>query len=106
MMMKVERIYEYELDSDPKIIARKQRQFEKRLASHDELLSFLLNNLEQMQSELPDLKAAIARGTASRIREQQQLRARMEPRLWTLFRQRLQVRLKKHLQANALKQAS
>lgn len=106
MRMKVERIYEHELDNDPEIIARKQRKFEKRLASHDELLSFLLNNLEQMRSELPNLKAAIARGTASRIREHQQLRARMEPRLWTLFRQRLKVRLKKHLLANALRQSS
>ena len=103
--MKVERIYANELDSQPEVIAKRQRQLEKRISSHDELISFLLNNLEELQSELPNLKAVIARGAASRIQEQEGLRARMEPRLWALFRQRLRARLEKHLSASHLEQA-
>ena len=101
--MKVERIYANELDSQPEILARNQRKLEKRLASHDELLSFLLNNLEKVQNELPmmeaHLKAVIATKTPAQVRQDESVRARMEPHLWALFRQRLLARLGKQLKA-------
>jgi hypothetical protein len=99
--MKVERIYANELDTIPEMMARKQRKFERRLASHDEMIALLLSQLETMQSSLPRmedrLKAIIDGRTASQHGPRESLRTRMEPRLWAIFRQRLQKRLGKHL---------
>ncbi|MEE8348135.1 MAG: hypothetical protein V3R94_01080, partial [Acidobacteriota bacterium] len=75
----------------------KQRQFDKRLSSHDELISFLLNNLEEVQSEIPNLKAMMGREGVQHIEGHEGLRSPREIRLWALFRKRLKNRLVKHL---------
>jgi septal ring factor EnvC (AmiA/AmiB activator) len=82
--MEVERIYPHELDSEPEMLARKQHHFESRLASHEESISSLLDNLEKMQSELPQLKAMIIRQAASTIQTQEGLGTHRELRLWAL----------------------
>ena len=99
--MEVERIYAHELDSEPEVMARRQRQLEKRISSHDELIALLLNNLEKIESELPNLKAMIAREAAT---PHEFLKSPRELRLWALFRQRIKTRLEKHLRAVAPQQ--
>ncbi len=98
--MKVERIYAHELDSEPVVLARRQRQLDRRLSSHDELISFLLNNLETTQGELLNLKARIARETAPHPGGKEGPRSPRELRLWALFRERIKARLEKHLRAS------
>ena len=99
LVMEVERIYANELDSEPEIIARKQRKLETRLSSHDELISDLLNKFETVQGELTNLNATVARRATFGIREYRGPQSRKELRLWTLFRQRLKTRLERHLRS-------